>query len=425
MNYRKSFFVYGGFFGDEGKGTTTDFLASHNDIKIVMKCCGGAQAAHFVHRDDGKKFRFSQFGSSSSPVITIIDQDFIIEPISMMEEARALSDFWDIPEKQITSNIYISRHANIATPINRARNVILEMKLRHGSCGFGIGETRRISREHPERKLTALGTLITNTKKLLLRQKEAVLNEFPLHSVNKEIIERNPVIYGNDEIIDKIAEFYTWWSKQINIVSDETIKNTISDEPVVFESTQGTLLDENYGFHPYTTWSSVTPDSVDRIVRRYKYKIDIENLMVIRTYMTRHGCAYLKTGIKDQETWTKLSEGEDNTFNTFQGELRLGSFDFGLLKYSSDMTNPDAIMLTHGDKFVKGWETISPEYEFLTPRCVEDSVINSKEYQRLMDYNRKEFDTLEDFIDEIQKVSYTSIKYLSSGKTKNDKEIRS
>jgi adenylosuccinate synthase len=40
-------------YGDEGKGTTVDYLTKEHNASLIVRFNGGPQAAHFVVRDDG------------------------------------------------------------------------------------------------------------------------------------------------------------------------------------------------------------------------------------------------------------------------------------------------------------------------------------------------------------------------------------
>ena len=52
-------------FGDEGKGTVTDYLVRTHSAKMVVRYNGGAQAAHNVVLPDGRHHTFAQFGSGT------------------------------------------------------------------------------------------------------------------------------------------------------------------------------------------------------------------------------------------------------------------------------------------------------------------------------------------------------------------------
>jgi hypothetical protein len=61
----KAHIIVGLGFGDEGKGTMTDFLCRHHDAKLVVRYNGGSQAGHNVVTSDDKHHTFSQIGSAS------------------------------------------------------------------------------------------------------------------------------------------------------------------------------------------------------------------------------------------------------------------------------------------------------------------------------------------------------------------------
>jgi hypothetical protein len=51
-------------FGDEAKGPLVDFLCRFTGASLVVRYCGGPQAAHHVHNPANGKFHcFSQFGA--------------------------------------------------------------------------------------------------------------------------------------------------------------------------------------------------------------------------------------------------------------------------------------------------------------------------------------------------------------------------
>src|SRR6185295_18463293 len=142
-----AYVVAGLGFGDEGKGTITEFIAKTIGAKIVVRYNGGAQAAHNVVTPDGRHHTFSQFGSGSLVGAgTHLSKHVIIEPLALMNERRALLKVGGNTE------ISINHDALITTQYHRAANrlrEILRKDGRHGSCGMGIGETRHDHLAHP------------------------------------------------------------------------------------------------------------------------------------------------------------------------------------------------------------------------------------------------------------------------------------
>lgn len=57
--------VIGLGFGDEGKGTTVDFLTREKNAKLVVRFNGGAQAGHNVRGPDWTHHCFSQWGAGT------------------------------------------------------------------------------------------------------------------------------------------------------------------------------------------------------------------------------------------------------------------------------------------------------------------------------------------------------------------------
>ena len=57
------FMVGGLLYGDEGKGTTVEYLVKHTNSKLVVRYGGGPQAAHHVVLPNGTWHCFSQYGS--------------------------------------------------------------------------------------------------------------------------------------------------------------------------------------------------------------------------------------------------------------------------------------------------------------------------------------------------------------------------
>ena len=101
----------------------------------------------------------------------------------------------------------------------------------------------------------------------------------------------------------------------------------------IFEGAQGVLLDEWRGFHPHTTWSTVTLHHALAMVE----ESDAEEVCVLgvtRAYMTRHGAGPLPT--RSPELDAQPSD-PGNPTNAWQGTMRRGWLDLVLLRYAAEM----------------------------------------------------------------------------------------
>jgi adenylosuccinate synthase len=109
----------------------------------------------------------------------------------------------------------------------------------------------------------------------------------------------------------------------------------------IFEGSQGVLLDEWKGLHPYTTWSTVTPYHALEMIEEHG-PAEITILGVTRAYATRHGAGPFPTwrpGLSAQLT------DRGNPTNDWQGSIRFGALDLVLLEYAARVCRIDALVV--------------------------------------------------------------------------------
>jgi len=322
MQVRRAAITIGLGFGDCCKGATVDYLCRTLKADLVVRYCGGCQAAHNVVLPDGTHHIFSQFGAGSlRHVPTYIGPDVIISPLFMYNEARHLSELGLNPWKLIN----VDQECLITTPYHQSLNRTLELRRgddKHGSCGLGIGATR----EHS-----------------ILRPDDALrLKDLRVLSIN-----------GRRAAIDKLKKIQQWASKQANmpigdhlepdllyahLVNDSLKINVVDKMPdfkmAIFEGAQGILLDENHGYHPHTTWSTVTLKNAWELLRGSDTEVNV--MGCIRAYMTRHGAGPFASENNSLMS-NALNIDIGNPPNEWQGRMRYGMLDFNALTYSKSV----------------------------------------------------------------------------------------
>jgi adenylosuccinate synthase len=341
---RRAIVTIGLGFGDEGKGATVDYLTRRYDADLVIRYSGGSQAGHNVELPDGRRHTFAQFGAGTlAGARTYLGHAMVIDPPALLREARHLGALGvSEPARQAT----IHPQCLVATCWHRTMNRLRELSRgadRHGSCGQGIGEARRYWLAHGQDAIFAADLRTPDvlcTKLELLRQRSLLDMQ--------DLLPRIPS--------DRLADFDLWrMDNEAEMdelgeaaASGVTISAAVPNfHTAVFEGAQGVLLDEYRGFHPYTTWSTVTLHHAWELVSR----MDVDAVSVLgitRAYTTRHGAGPLPT-YSAELTARLLDPG--NPHNAWQGSLRCGWLDLPLLRYAAACVGPlDGLVVNHLDQ---------------------------------------------------------------------------
>ena len=335
-------------FGDAGKGSTTDFLVRDRRATLVVRFNGGAQAGHNVVTDDGRHHTFSQFcaGTFVPGVEGLLGPDFLLHPLGMVVEEEHLQRLGIRDAWERTS---IDRRARVITPYQQAAGRIREL-LRgsgaHGTCGVGIGECARDSLDATEDTLRA-GELADpgRTRKKLESQRHRKRAEIAaLPGTWTAAATQEAALFDDEGLVDRVLDAWREFSSNSRIVPDSRTHELITEHPrVVFEGAQGLLLDENWGFHPHTTWSDCSPAGALALVPDDR---STTVLGITRAYAVRHGPGPFPTA-DDQHTFVE----EHNDDQCWQGQFRTGPLDGVLLRYACEvMGQLDGIAITCLDR---------------------------------------------------------------------------
>jgi len=337
--------VQGMVWGDEGKGATVDFLSRELGATLNVRFNGGPQAAHNVVLPDKKHHTFAQFGSGSfSPKVrTHLSKYMMVNPIAQMNEADHLIE---LGIKNIWDRLTVHRKCVIVTPLHVIVNRMLEEERgegRHGSCGQGIGEARRMSLENPDITLYA-GDLFD-------RRRVADILEMQVHhyiGMYKDFLVRKDAGIKQSNL--EFAQLYYNWPGQV-------VNEMPTENVMIFEGAQGVLLDELHGDPPFYTWTDCTFGNAYKLLTKAEFEGTIKRIGCFRTYFTRHGAGPFPTEyqtndvVEDQDLVRMLQRGElHNTNGSWQGPWRVGKFDFNIAKKAIGIIGGlDEIALSHND----------------------------------------------------------------------------
>lgn len=349
-------------FGDQGKGTLTDFLvreAAPRGNVTVVRYNGGAQAAHNVVTPDGRHHTFAQVGAGTfvAGTRTLLSRYVAVQPWSLRVELEHLArkGVADAAERLV-----ISEESPVITPFHRAANRLREWRRggdAHGSCGIGFGETIADARElGPDDVLLAgdlrdRGALSRKLSRIQERKRELLRDDaraaWEAGALEAELQDlsdpRIPAVWT--AALENAAPF--------RILSEGDLAlEARRAETLVFEGAQGVLLDEWRGFHPHTTWSDCTGQNATALLSEWAPDAAVERLGVLRAYATRHGAGPLPT--EDAGMTVSLPEYH-NDHSGFQGAFRVGAFDAVLARYALACAGGvDGLALTCLDRVAQG-----------------------------------------------------------------------
>jgi len=332
--------ITGMAFGDEGVGSLTDFLVRRHQAGTVVRYNGGAQEAHSVVLPDGRYHTFAQFGSGTlAGARTHLSKHMVVNPILLGLEATNLNQ---VGVEDPHSLLTVDAEALVTTPYHVAANRFSEL-LRgwYGSCGIGLGETVLDALETPQLALrvrdfedpdTMQHKLLNSRARKLKRLKDRTSNLTEAASIEYETL-------LDLDIVDQCIWAYRGFPKRFEVV-DNYLQSLLKDptEVLVFEGAQGVLLDEDYGFHPYTTWGHTTRKNALNLLGDHT---KVKWIGAFRSYFTRHGAGPFPT--EDPQLYF---EGDHNTRGPWQGPFRFGHFDMILARYAQAVMRCDEIALT-------------------------------------------------------------------------------
>jgi adenylosuccinate synthase len=164
------------------------------------------------------------------------------------------------------------------------------------------------------------------------------------------------------DTVEWAMERFAELAKRVRIVdTDYVARHVLGPEgTVVFEGSQGVLLDRFHGFHPYTTQVRTTPASAHEIIRECGYDGQVQSLGILRAYHTRHGGGPFVTESSDL---TSALPDQMNKEHPWQGNFRVGSFDLVAARYALEACGKgsiDGLIVTCLDRIMSRgvWELV-------------------------------------------------------------------
>jgi len=256
----------------------------------------------------------------------------------------------------------IHEDALVITPFQAIAGRVRELlrgKNRRGSVGIGVGETVLDAELLLEGAVRAKDLAAPGLRKKLEAIQRYKWAEFEAladraSSMSPEIaaqIRTELAEMDDPDTVQWAVERFAELAGRVKIVDTEFVAKRIlgPEGTVVFEGSQGVLLDRWHGFHPYTTKVRATPETAQEILRECGYDGSVQSLGILRAYHTRHGggpfvseSAELTAGLPDST----------NKEHPWQGSFRVGHFDLVLARYALEVCRGsiDGLVITCVDR---------------------------------------------------------------------------
>jgi len=312
--------ILGALYGDEGKGSVANNKCSDAKNPLVVRFSGGHQVGHTVVYNDIRHV-FSNFGSGTlKGVPTYWSEYCTVDPMGVFKEGNILRKLGPIPM------VYYNANALITTPFDKLMNLNDANFKINGTVGVGFGTTIQRNEDHYHLHMRDLLYPTIRDEKIRLIRKYYKA-AFDLYDKNyHRIIDEEELKFKEacDDLIQK--------HEIVNSINDVYFGNG----DLIFEGSQGIMLDMDHGFFPNVTRSNTTSKNafkiIDDIIFKDQHNI-IDTYYITRAYQTRHGNGFLSNEDLDNSI-IKINPLETNVDTGYQGKFRRSILDYNQLKYA-------------------------------------------------------------------------------------------
>ena len=329
--------VLGTQWGDEGKAKIVDYLTT--DAAVVVRFQGGANAGHTIKVGDLEfVFHLIPAGIVHKDKTCVIGNGVVLEPAALFQEIDELQ------EKGISTEgrLFISERTHIVMPYHKAIEKANEEKIGDGAIGTtlrGIGPAYhdKINRSTGIRVMDAINSDILAAK---LRSNLAEKNEILAKVYGAETLPEAPIIEEYVAYGERIRPYVIDTSVYLN----EAIE---AGKGILFEGSQGTLLDIDHGSYPYVTSSNTTAGGACTGSGIGPTRID-EVVGVVKAYTTRVGNGPFPTELHD-ELGDRIREIGDEYGATTGRPRRCGWLDLVIVRMAARINGLSSMAVTRLD----------------------------------------------------------------------------
>lgn len=310
--------VYGGHYGSEGKGSASEWLLKHTKRDGHKLVAVGENSPNSGHTCSIGKTR-------NIPAASYFADEVLLGPDSAVDLAVLLFDLQSIRRSQNRApSVFIHEHAAVVCERDKQTELESGIVASISSTGSGSGASR-------------------------------VLNKAFLRLEDSTIKHRSLKLYADEgftvQILDRLA--------YLNHVT------SLYDADCVFECSQGTLLDVNWGIHPFVTSRPTLPRVA--IERNGLAPLTWAYFGVYRTFPIRTGGPSGPTGGKEI-TFSDIGV-EPEIATVTKRTRRIFEFSREDFYLSVNLCRPACVMFTHLDYIQVKPDDLDGFMEWFRAKC--------------------------------------------------------
>ena len=329
--------VLGAQWGDEGKAKIVDYLTADSDI--VVRYQGGANAGHTIKAGDLEFiFHLIPAGIVHQDKVCVIGNGVVLDANALFTEIE------DLQQRGISieGRLHISDHAHLVMPYHKRLEQAGEERVGAGAIGTtlrGIGpayqdKVNRIAGLRVGALLDA--DKLADKLRAILKEKNEILTRI----YDQEPMDEAAVIEEAVAMGERLSPFVTDTSVFLNEAID-------TGKSVLFEGSQGTLLDIDHGTYPFVTSSNTTAGGACTGAGIGPTRIT-DVVGVVKAYTTRVGNGPFPTELEDETGQLIRDTGKEYGATTGRPR-RCGWLDAVILRMSRRINGLSRLAVTRLD----------------------------------------------------------------------------
>jgi adenylosuccinate synthase len=410
----KADLIVGVQWGDEGKGKIVDLLAQ--EYNVVARYQGGHNAGHTIVVDgETLALHLIPSGVLNKEAKNIIGNGVVVSPEALIKEMKQFDDLQGRLFVSDSAHMILKYHADIDQAKEKARG-----KAAIGTTGRGIGPAYS---DKVGRAGFRLGEL-RDVNKL----SEKILGYFEQNAMFLKALDiQTP---SQAELVEELNVYAKALLPLLENTTTMVWNSLKSDEKVLLEGAQGTMLDIDHGTYPFVTSSStiaagactglgISPKDIGKVTG------------IAKAYCTRVGNGPFPT--EDHGSDGELLRKNGHEFGTTTGRpRRTGWFDAVAARHASRINGCDELAImkldvldgfdeikicTHYEVGGKTIDYLPLELDDVTPVYKSFKGWDKTEGVRTFDDLPQ---TAKDYIQAIEKLTETKVGLVSTSPDRND-----